>query len=66
MAREEAWRTDKPERPGLYNCRIEGHEMPLHFKKCPFTGRTYWLYVDGTDPDPNKKIEWRPGKVTFG
>lgn len=57
------WRTDRPERPALYNARINGEEMPLQFKRCPFTGRSYWLFVDGSDVDPNAKVEWHAGKI---
>lgn len=57
------WHEERPERPALYNCRVNGKELPLQFKKCPFSGRTYWLYVDGTDVDPNAKVEWRHGKI---
>ena len=57
------WLTGKPERGGLYNARVEGREMPLQFKICPFTRRSYWLHVDGSDVDPNAKVEWRKGKI---
>lgn len=60
---ETSWRTDRPERPTLYRCRVDGHETVLQFKKCPFSGRTYWLYVDGSDVDPNAKVEWTEGKA---
>ncbi len=55
------WRTDKPERPGLYDCKVDGKRCTLHFKKCILTGRSYFLYVDGSDVNPNAKIEWRDG-----
>lgn len=61
------WRTDRPERPGLYDCIIskDGNEQraTLQFKKCPFTGRKYWLYVDGSDVDPNAEVKWHDGKL---
>ena len=60
------WRTDRPTKPGLYNCRIGSLETPLQFKRCQFSGRSYWLYVDGTDVDPNAAVEWRPGKIRLG
>ena len=57
------WDDGKPERAGLYNARVDGREIPLQFKVCQFTGRSYWMYVDGTDVNPNAKVEWRSGKV---
>ena len=57
------WRSDKPERQALYQCKVNGKEMVLHFKKCPFSGRSYWLYVDGSDVDPNAEVLWREGRA---
>lgn len=60
---EYKWDEGKPERAGLYNARVDGREMPLHFKVCQFTHRSYWMYVDGTDVNPSAKVEWREGRV---
>lgn len=60
---EYKWNDGKPERPGLYNARVNGREIPLQFKVCQFSHRSYWLYVDGSDVDPNAKVEWRSGKI---
>lgn len=57
------WRTDRPERPGLYDCEVNGERKTLQFKKCPFTGRTYWMYIGGQDVDPNAEVKWHEGKV---
>ena len=62
-APEFEWHTGKPERPALYNARVNGKETVLQFRKCPFSGRTYWLYVDGSDVDPSALVEWREGRV---
>ena len=60
---EYEWRSDRPERPALYNARVDGKETVLQFRKCQMTGRMYWLYVDGSDVNPNAKVEWREGRV---
>lgn len=57
------WNTGKPEKPGLYNARVDGQETVLQFKVCPFNNRSYWMYVDGTDVNPSANVEWREGKA---
>lgn len=57
------WRTDRPERPGLYDCMVNGNRTTLQYKRCMFTKRSYWLYVDGSDVDPNAEVKWHEGKV---
>ena len=53
----------KPEKPGLYDCLVNGKRRTLQFKRCVITHRSYWLNIDGTDVDPNATILWRSGKV---
>lgn len=57
------WRQDTPERPGLYDCRVNGERTTLQYKRCIFTKRSYWLYVDGSDVSLDAKVEWHEGKV---
>ena len=57
------WRDGIPERPALYKARDNGKETVLQLRKCQMTGRKYWLYVDGSDVDPNAKVEWKEGRA---
>lgn len=57
------WRTDEPEKPGLYDCLENGERKTLQFKRCIFTKRRYWMHIDGTDVDPNAEVKWHEGKV---
>ena len=57
------WHEGKPERPKLYRARVDGKETILQLRYCPMSGKTYWLYVDGSDVDPNAKVEWQDGKI---
>ena len=61
--KKEEWLSGKPERPALYKCKVNGEETVLQFKKCVFSGRTYWLYTDGSDVDPNAEVLWKPGRT---
>lgn len=60
---EIVWQSGQPEKPGLYDCMVNGRRATLQFKKCPFTGRKYWMYVDGSDVDPNAEVKWHDGKL---
>lgn len=57
------WHEGKPERPALYACKVNGVRTVLQFKKCMFSGRTYWLHLDGSDVDPQAKVEWSSGRA---
>ena len=57
------WKEGKPERPALYNCRVDGKETVLQLRYCPISNRKYWLYVDGSDVNPSAHVEWREGRI---
>lgn len=57
------WRTDTPEKPGLYDCMENGERKTLQYKRCIFTKRSYWMHIDGTDVAPNAEVKWHEGKV---
>lgn len=57
------WRTDRPEKPGLYDCTVNGERKTLQLKRCIFTKRIYWMYIDGTDVDPAAEVKWHEGSV---
>lgn len=57
------WNNGKPERPALYNCKVNGKETVLQLRYCPISRKKYWLYVDGSDVDPNAEVLWREGKI---
>ena len=57
------WQTGKPERPGLYDCLVDGKRTTLQFKRCMFSGKKYWMHIDGSDVDPNAEVLWHDGKV---
>ena len=57
------WHDGIPERPALYKARVNGKETVLQLRKCQMTGRKYWLYVDGSDVEPNAKVEWKEGRA---
>ena len=59
------WQTGKPEKPGLYDCMVNGERKTLQLKKCYFTKRIYWMNIDGTDVDPNADVKWHEGNVFF-
>lgn len=61
--KEPEWRTDLPERPGLYDCLVDGKRMTLQFKRCVFSGRKYWMHIDGSDVNPGAEVKWHDGKV---
>lgn len=63
MSQETQWKTGTPEQPGLYKCLENGKETVLHFKRCIYTKRMYWLHVDGSDVNPNADIKWSMDKV---
>ena len=64
--KEPEWQTGLPERPGLYDCLVDGQRTTLQFKRCIFSGRRYWIHIDGSDIPPNAEVKWHDGKVLLG
>lgn len=57
------WQTGLPERPGLYDCMVDGKRMTLQLKRCVFSGKRYWMNIDGSDVNPSSEVKWHDGRV---
>ena len=55
------WKTGQPDRPGLYDCMVNGERKTLQLHRCIFSKKIYWMNIDGTDVDPNAEVLWRDG-----
>ena len=57
------WRSDWPDRRGLYRCKVDGKETVLVHHRCDLNGRHWWSDTKGFDV-VGHRIEWRGGPLS--